>query len=830
LIKPAIEYFTKEAIDNIVRVIKDSNYNEVTFIGFLSRDGLVSEVDVLAYGNDNSAPVILQDVLKGDVLIHNHPALSHEDIKEVLRPSDADISIAAEISPKRVGFYIIDNNCEYVNIIYKPQPRYYLKEEEILSIFSSDGLLQKNIFNFEPRSEQQELVGYIARAINDSKILVSEAGTGTGKSLAYLIPASIWALKNKKRVIVSTYTINLQNQIANKDMLIVERVVQEYTNEKINYSVLIGRGNYLCKRKLNEIINDKEKFQTLFSDENEIKTLIKIEEWSRKTETGIIGEIPFVVEYEIKEEIASESMSCMRKKCQYYQECFYQCARLEAEKADILIVNHSLVFSSIDEESKRIGLPFFSGIIFDEAHHLEDCALKSLSKDFSIQGLLYNLRKLYHTKNEKKLGLLVLLEKKSGLSRYVEIQQSFEEVIAMIEALIQKLTSFIIEGKEILKDWLVETNLLGIDDEFSNSSEFSILIEKLGEIFEILGKLISKVEDLIDEIRQREISLEVFDLLNYISSRILVLNESLNNYDLIFNSETDINFVKWIEVTKRNIRFVYSPLEVGDFLASSIFSKKDFVIFTSATIMINGKFDYFETGIGLPLSTNREKIECFFPSPFDYANQAEIYILDKTSSHKEVSLEKLNIMKELVFVSKGGALLLFTSYKRMEDYFTILKDEFIDKGIIVQKQGDETREFLLNRMISLENCVLFATSSFWEGIDIPGYNLRLVIIEKIPFDSLSDPIYKAKTKLLEYKGLNSFVIYSIPRAVLRLKQGIGRLIRTKSDKGIIAILDERIKTKNYGKTFINSFPPARIIYGGVEKIIENAKRFIESNF
>jgi ATP-dependent DNA helicase DinG len=187
-------------------------------------------------------------------------------------------------------------------------------------------------------------------------------------------------------------------------------------------------------------------------------------------------------------------------------------------------------------------------------------------------------------------------------------------------------------------------------------------------------------------------------------------------------------------------------------------------------------------------------------------------------------------MKELVFMSKGGALMLFTSYKRMEDYFRILKDEFIDKGIIVQKQGDETREFLLNRMISLENCVLFATSSFWEGIDIPGYNLRLVIIEKIPFDSLSDPIYKAKTKLLEYKGLNSFVIYSIPRAVLRLKQGIGRLIRTKSDKGIIAILDERIKTKNYGKTFINSFPPARIIYGGVEKIIENAKRFIESNF
>lgn len=826
--KLAVECFTPEAIDYIAGEIEKNAGQEVSFVGNVDRSGAVYEVEPLAYGNENSTPVILMDTLQGDVLIHNHPGDDSDG--DNLRASENDIQLATELANKKIGFYIIDNQCKYVNIVFKPEARVYIKDEEIKNIFEEDGLLSKNIAYFEPREEQIKLVSGVIEAVNESDILISEAGTGTGKSLSYLIPAAIWAVENKKRVIVSTQTINLQQQIAGKDMLIVEKVVYQYLKKDVHYSVLIGKGNYLCKKKIQDLIRDKEKQDTLFGEDEHWRIIFDIEEWSGTCQEGTIGEFGSYVSDEVWEEVACDSIICSRRKCQYYGDCFYYRARLQAEKSNIVIVNHSLVFSMIHEASHRSMLPFFSGIVFDEAHHLEDVALKSLSKDFSIQSLLYQLRKLYTLKKGKGYGLFVLLNRKGNIDAHVELAQAYEELLKMHKDLLHALADFMFDAVELLKEWTKESNSVGLDEEFIKSPAYEALSDAASLLFKQIGHFTTHFEQFAGRLKDVAVHHEALEVIQSIGYRMKSLVNAREVYDLIFNTENEINFVKWIELTKKNIRFHYSPLEVGDFLANSLFSRKDFTVFTSATLMINNKFDYFKTSVGLQLATNKEKIEVRLLSPFDYTKQAEIYILEEDLDHGSVTEEKTLLIKELSLMSEGGVLILFTSYVRLNKTFEILNGELSDEGLLPLKQGDFPRDELLSKMSKNPNVVLFATSSFWEGIDIQGDNLRCVIIEKLPFDSPADPIYKAKVNLLEFKDMNPFINYSVPRAVLRLKQGMGRLIRSKTDKGVIAIMDHRIKTKRYGPIFLNSLPPAKLISGSLKQIIREAESFFSSRF
>ncbi len=830
--KLASECFTQEAIDYIRNEIESNSGQEVSFVGNVDREGIVYEVQAMAYGNDNSAPVVLMDTLQGDVLIHNHPGLDRDTAEagDLLRASENDIQLAAELANKKIGFYIIDNELHFVNVVFKPEGRVYLKDNEVSSIFDNGGILAECIANFEPRDEQIRLVRAVIEAVNESRILISEAGTGTGKSLSYLIPAAVWALENKKRVIVSTHTINLQQQIALKDMLIVEKVVQAYLGKKINYAVLIGKGNYLCKKKLYDLIKDKERQESLFGDTTRSDIIFDIEEWCLRCEEGTIGEFGEYVNDEVWEEISCDSSGCPRRKCEFYKDCFYYRARLQAEKSNIIIANHSLVFSAIDEQSRRIMLPFFSGIVFDEAHHLEDVSIKTLSRDFSVQSLLYQLRKLHSERKGRGLGLFTLLRKRASMDSYTELSLGFEEMMKMHGELTRALSEFLYDMQDLLGKWTKETNSIGIDEDFIGNPDFAALSGALERIFKMINQFTVHFEGLSERIKDKAVRREALDIIQAAGYRMSSLNEARNIYDLIFNTENEINFVKWIEITKKNIRFYYSPLEVGDFLANSIFAKKDFTVFTSATLMINGKFDYFAGGVGLQLAKNKQRDDISLESPFDYAKQAEIYILEDDLDHGNLTKEKTMLVKELSMMSEGGVLALFTSYTRLNQMHEILKDELAAEGLYPLKQGEAPRGELLARMSGHSNVVLFATSSFWEGIDIQGDNLRCVIIEKLPFDSPADPIYKARVKLMEYKNINPFMSYSLPRAVLRLKQGMGRLIRSKTDKGVIAILDNRLKTKRYGSVFLNSLPPARIISGGISTILREVESFFSTRF
>lgn len=821
---PALQAFSPEVQARLKTEIEANDGQEVTFSGNIDRSGLVYEVEVLAYGNEDSSAVNLADALRGDVLIHNHPTGG-------LQASAADIQVSSLLANKRIGFYIIDNACETCNIILKPEPRIYLEEEKVSSVFQPGGLLSQCISQFESREEQCRMVEAIVDAINQSRILTCEAGTGTGKSLSYLIPAALWAVQNKKRVMVSTHTINLQQQIARKDMIIVSRIVSEYLGQELEYALLVGKRNYICKRNLYSLIRDHDKQSTLFEDATDYNIVYDIENWMQQAEEGTRGEYGEYIRDDVWDEICCDSATCTRRACAHYSECFYFKARLQAEKAHIIIANHSLVFATIDEESLTSSLPHFSGCIFDEAHHVEDAALKALSRDFSFQGLLYHLYKLYQKKKGQEKGLLVLLRRRGAFEGYPELREAYMRIVEDVERLLancHQLHQDLREKFSRLSSF--ESATIGFDDDFVESHEYLYAQEQLSGLMGYITRLSKNYDDFAEHLKEFATDGRIIEIMKSVSYRLQSLGSAASIYELVFHSEPDPSYVRWIELSRKNIRFAYAPLEVGDFLVNSLFSRKDFTVFASATLMINHRFEYFKNSLGLAMTRDKEKQEISLPSPFDYSTQAEIHILNEKLSHSSHSQEKTELVRQLSLISGGGVLVLFTSYTRLREMYDELSDELMEAGLYPMRQGEKSRDELLRIMKSRPYAVLFATSSFWEGVDIQGENLRCVIIEKLPFDNPSDPLYQAKVALLETRGINAFTGYSLPRAVLRLKQGLGRLIRSRSDKGIIALMDDRIQTKKYGSVFLNSLPPARVIYGSVQELSNEAERFFGHHF
>lgn len=816
----AVELFTPEASELIRQEISENDGRETAFIGFLNRDGKVADFEVMSYGNDSSAPFLTYSALNGDVVVHNHPSGN-------LQASTADVEVASLLGNQRIGFYIINNECDQVSVFVQPFPRAYLDEGDIEEIFHPGGLLSKTIPNFESRDEQCGLVSSIVDSMNGSSLLLSEAGTGTGKSLSYLIPAAVWAVENHKPVLVSTHTINLQQQIAGKDMQIVRNVVNHYLDgEEVKFAVLMGKANYICKRKLYTLLRDKETQSTLFSEDDDADILIQIENWVRvNAQEGTKSEFAEPVKSALWEEINCDSLYCIRRKCSFYSDCFYYKARLKAEGSNIIIANHSLVFSTIDDASLRSMLPYFAGIVFDEAHHLEDTALKSRSKDFSFQGILYHLRKLYSVKKSKSKGMLPLLEAKTGFRGYPEVVEMYQNLTDNIKMMISQTYQANLNAEELLKSPGGDNATIAIDEAFMRSKAFDTLNEVLTGLFSTLLNYMRDFERFSEKLKLVSANPETPMLIKSVQIRNSYLMEAFDVFKEIFNTEVAPESVRWIEVTKRNIRFAKSPLEIGDFIANSLFNKKDFTILTSATLMINQKFDYFKRTTGIYLAGEKQINELVVSSPFDYQNQAEVLILNQELRHSAHTKEKTDLVYRACLASEGGALVLFTSYARLIEMFEELKDKLMENGLFPMRQGQQERSELLRIMNSRSYSVLFATSSFWEGIDVQGENLRTVIIEKLPFDNPSGPLYRAKTQLLEARGMNSFVSYSIPRAILRLKQGVGRLIRSKRDRGVIILMDNRVKTKQYGRQFLNALPPAPQFYLPPKELIKKVEDF-----
>ena len=331
-----------------------------------------------------------------------------------------------------------------------------------------------------------------------------------------------------------------------------------------------------------------------------------------------------IVREELWEEVATDGMTCDRKRCPYYSECFYFIARLRAERSNLIICNHSLLLSSIDRETYQSYLPFYSGVVFDEAHHLEDVALRSLSREFSFQGILYNLRKLFQKRNERDMGLLPSLRKRSGIDSRPGQRERYQTIVESVQQAAQMTQDMLNSLLATLKEQPLDSNTIGIDVEFKKTELYETFYTQLNGLFQRLGKLSIEFKKLSESIKETATDERAVDLMKLVEMRLTGFDEAGNAFVDIFESGSEMEIVRWMEIGQRNIRFSIAPLEVGDFLANALFSRKDFTIFTSATLVINKKFDYFKSCVGLNLVMEKQKREVILLSPFDYKKQAEI--------------------------------------------------------------------------------------------------------------------------------------------------------------------------------------------------------------
>jgi ATP-dependent DNA helicase DinG len=850
---PVLERFGKACQESIAHEIAEAGGNEVFFLGRLNDDALVRDVEILARGNAKAVPANALSAREGDVVIHNHPG-------GILVPSEADLSIASNLGSQGIGFYIIDNSCDRVYVVVEPrksdQAPDPIDPEEVASIFSPDGPLNLAHPNYEERPAQGRMAKDVAKILESSAVGILEAGTGTGKSLAYLVPASLWALRQNRRVAIATRTINLQEQILRQDLPVLE----EALGIPVKAVLVKGRGNYCCLRKRDMLEGDGGNILLDFDDLGEVQQLMS---WSRATMDGSLSDLAFVPTDANWSLIKAESDSCTRARCAHFSSCFFYRARLEAASAQLLLANHHLLFADLSlrgegHESAAI-MPRYDAVILDEAHNVEDVALSYFDAGINRRAVMAHLGKLVSRRRAER-GLVPFLRQrikghkglKSGdRDRLLETIGKLGEKTAEIRRDLDKLfddlgDAFLLwlEGDKYSPKSKVSLGRLGtlsnvegqspkgrskaadssqgdhghggyarwrIPLEKRNDVQWQGIEELVHEIATLIGGALSPLRKLNSSLR--DMVEAGFDDLDHMWSDLAAVFSRLDGcvqfLKRVLEGE-DLQEVFWVEVRSqskgRQVSLHLTPLDVAPILEHTLFSQVGPVVMTSATLTVGENFDFFDRQLGLNGLEERELVHAVYPSPFDLASQMRLTALDGIPDPgKPGFMDGLSrSVKELISASGGGALVLFTSYRALDRVYEECADSLGYAGIKVLKQGEAQRSALLESFRADPDSVLFATDSFWEGVDVVGSSLRLVILARLPFPVPTDPVTEARGQAMIQQGRDPFFEDSVPRAVIRMRQGVGRLIRHRYDRGYAVICDGRIIRRSYGRAFLSS--------------------------
>jgi ATP-dependent DNA helicase DinG len=653
----------------------------------------------------------------------------------------------------------------------------HLTDKEMEKIFGKSGLLEKSHERYEYRSGQVEMAEAVLEAFETGDHLIVEAGTGTGKTLAYLVPTIAAALAKNQRVIISTGTKNLQEQLMEKDLPFLHKMLPK----PFKSAYMKGRSNYACIYKIN-----KAEDQPVLDGLDEVDYFQEVQEWAAETETGDRGELTHLPErLSFWGRINAKSESCIGQQCPDYEACFITRMRAKAEEADVVVVNHHLFFADLNVRGNEYGkvLPDYASVVFDEAHAIEDIA----SDYFGFQVSNYQVDEL-----ARDAGTLPISDAaaSSGISRATSKVKGLSDIFwARFKDGRGKDGRFPIAPNAFVKEGHSELDPTPLGEAYYHLED---ALNKLERAVSVHSDDSPEAESLVRRIRQVRF-----------------------NLDFIV-TQTEKNYVYWVERRGRGLYLRSSPIDVSGLLKEKLFETVETAILTSATLSSGGSFSYIKGRLGLEDSKT-----LIAPSSFDYASQAMIYLPKSMPEPRspEFSGMAANEIVRLLEITGGRAFVLSTSFYSMNALCDLVSSRVNFPCFL---QGSMSRAGLLESFRKTPNAVLFGTSSFWQGVDVAGEQLSMVIIDKLPFSVPTDPVVAARSRFIDEQGGRSFFEYSVPNAIISLKQGVGRLIRSSSDKGVIALLDARLRTKRYGADFLKSLPDAPIT---IE--IDEVKRFFE---
>lgn len=699
-----------------------------------------------------------------------------------------------------------------------------LDMESISSILQYGGPFSKYFKSYEYRPEQMEMLQAVTSALSNGQHLMVEAGTGTGKSFAYLIPSAVWAIQNNTRVVISTNTINLQDQLINKDIPDLRNAL----NLDLRATVLKGRGNYLCPRRL-EIMSRARPPENV----TEMRVFAKIMVWLFQQGNGDRSQLNLNGPYEqgVWSRLSADFEGCDFNDCPRIlsnTSCPYHQAHQAAQAAHLLIVNHALLLADI-ATGNRV-LPPYNYIIADEAHHIEDASTNALSYSVSEPEIMVLLKELggkrsgvlHHvinalipTLSPQEYALLdQTINRCSDLA--FRLEHDFKNLFAAIEEFLNESR----EGRP-LGVYSQQVRITLATRSMPGWTEIEIVWEQVNDTLKLLQNLLTEIHKSLND-SHREKGEDIEEVTSSLGFILTTFTEMQHNLDGILMTPSESS-IYWAQVEPRNNRLSLqmAPLHIGPLMETHIWHKKEAVILTSATLTANGEFDYLRHRLYA-----EDADELTLGSPFDYEHSALLYIAnDIPEPHQEN--EYLRAIAQTVVntaVAIGGSMLvLFTSYAQLKKISKAISPVLADKNIQVFTQGEgASANSLVETFRTTKNAVLLGTRSFWEGVDIPGNDLTCVVITKLPFDVPSDPIIAARSETFE----SPFSEYSLPEAILKFRQGFGRLIRTQTDRGIVIVLDRRILTKSYGKSFLESLPNCQKKVATLRDIPATAARWL----
>jgi len=619
-------------------------------------------------------------------------------------------------------------------------------------IFGPGGFLERSMIGgYEHRPAQLQMAEAVHDAFAKHHHTIVEAGTGTGKTLAYLLPA----ICSGRRVVISTATKSLQEQLYQKDV----PFLQKHFAPNLKVAVMKGRSNFLCLSKMHALAD-----QPMLKGMEEVDAFRQIRDWSKLTETGDRAELTFLPDdSELWSRIDARRDTCTGKKCPEFEKCFLTQMQNRAKEADLIIVNHHLFFADLVLKQDDFGsiLPEYSAVVFDEAHEMEDVASDYFGQQISNFRFEELARDADHAMRLTKMGSPTLLRRTQRIrEKSRAFFDSFPPRDGRFPFTRQEREAFLEQHREAYDALLNACKAM--------ETEFAALTQKPEELTRIARRSF--------EIRQE--------------------------FSFLFESN-EKNYVYWFERRNKGVFLAATPIDISQILREKLFEAFDTVILTSATLTVAGRFEFIRQRLGLDHAK-----ECALPPEFDFPQQALLYLPQKMPDVRDAGFpgKAADEIVQLLELSHGRAFCLFTSYSQMNDLFERVRTR-VEFPLMLQ--GTAPRSVLLERFKNTPNSVLFATASFWQGVDVPGEQLSCVIVDRLPFAVPSDPIVAARVRALQDEGRNPFSEFQVPEAVLALKQGFGRLIRAKTDRGVLALLDTRIQRMPYGKIFLESLPRYR---------------------